>query len=190
MARLMLAIIILIIGQWLLRMLNRWVARMMLKREFCPSVRTFLRNRLSVVLKALLVIRLIQVVGFAMTLPTAKLNEAITRSLKEMKQKHSMSPAHRIGVSRLEADSYNVIIDTWIPAIEFENGRLIINERLMDELRNNGFLSFSKPVLGPRGQQEALPPLFLRKCGKSGVSSPLNLLFNTIYNEQQINRNR
>ena len=91
MARLMLAMIILIIGQWLLRMLNRWIARMMLNREFCPSVRTFLRNRLSVVLQALLVITLMQVVGFAMTLPTAKLNEAINRSLKEMKQKHSMS---------------------------------------------------------------------------------------------------
>ena len=241
--RLMLAIIIFIIGQWLLRILNRWIARMMVNREFSPSVRTFLRNLISVVLQGLLVIMLMQVVGFGMTLLTTivagfsvaaglalsgtlqnfasgvlilmlkpyrvgeivitqgqegvvtsiqlfytvilaydnktvivpnsklsneiilnlsrqgnrrvdielkfkfniqfeKLKQSITRSLTEMRQTLN-EPAHRVGVSKLEADGYNVIINTWIPANEFENGRLIINEQLMDDLKNDGFLPVS-----------------------------------------------
>ncbi|GAC1455850.1 MAG: hypothetical protein NVSMB7_17470 [Chitinophagaceae bacterium] len=49
-------------------------------------------------------------------------------------------PALRIGVSKLDTDNFSVIINTWIPAHGFEDGKLLINEKLMLDLKKEGML--------------------------------------------------
>ncbi len=68
-----------------------------------------------------------------------RLKEAITKcftSLGNILQE----PALRIGISKLDTDNYSVIINTWIPAHGFEDGRLLINERLLLDLKKEGML--------------------------------------------------
>jgi len=52
-------------------------------------------------------------------------------------------PAIRIGVTKIESDGYSVLINSWIPAHGFEDGRLLINEKLMAELRKEGIIGAS-----------------------------------------------
>ena len=238
--KIIIAIIILIIGQWLLRIFNRWIKKLTEARNLNPSVKTFLANLVAVILQILLVILLMQVLGIGMTLfatiiggitvaaglalsgtlqnfasgvlillfrpykvgdnvvtqgqegkvssiqlfytviltfdnktvivPNSKLSNEIILNLSrqgnrrvdiELKFKYSIEyqkikqlvtdcftrldnilkdPALRIGVSKLDTDNYSVIINTWIPAHGFEDGRLLINEKLMVELKNAGML--------------------------------------------------
>ncbi len=42
--KLIIAIIVLIIGQWLLRIVNKWLRRVMDARNFSASVKTFLQT--------------------------------------------------------------------------------------------------------------------------------------------------
>jgi small conductance mechanosensitive channel len=49
-------------------------------------------------------------------------------------------PSVRIGVSKLSADNYSLIVNAWMPAHGYEDGRLLINEKLMIDLKNNGIL--------------------------------------------------
>jgi small conductance mechanosensitive channel len=238
--KIIIAVIVLFIGQWLLRMFNRWLRKFMEKRKINPSVKTFLANLVAVIMQVLLIMLLMQVLGIGMTLfatliagfsvaaglalsgtlqnfasgvlilllrpykvgdsvstqgqegivtsiqlfytviltydnktvivPNSKLSNEIILNLSrqgnrrvdiELKFKYSndygkvkevitnclqaldnilKNPAWRIGITELATDSYTVILNTWIPSHGFEDGRLLINEKLMAELKNAGLL--------------------------------------------------
>jgi len=241
--KIIIAIIVLIIGQWILRLVNRWLKRVMETRKINASVKTFLANLLAVMFQVLLIMLLMQILGIGMTLfatliagfsvaaglalsgtlqnfasgvlilllrpykvgdniitqgqegsvssiqlfytviltfdnktvivPNSKLSNEIILNLSrqgkrrvdiELKFKYNneyekikeiitvafsslnnilKEPALRIGISKLDADNYSVIINTWIPAHGFEDGRLLINEKLMSELRKAGLIGAS-----------------------------------------------
>ena len=238
--KIIVAIIVLIIGQWLLRIVNRWLKGIMDTRNINPSVRTFLANLLAVFMQVLLILLLMQILGIGMTLfatliagfsvaaglalsgtlqnfasgvlilllrpykvgdniitqgqegavtsiqlfytviltfdnktvivPNSKLSNEIIQNLSrqgnrrvdiELKFKYrfdyekikeivnnsfeSLSntlkePPLRMGVSKLDAEDYYVMINTWIPAHGFEDGRLLINEKLMADLKKAGII--------------------------------------------------
>jgi len=241
--KLIVAIIALIIGQWILRILNRWLKGVMETRNFSPSVRMFLANLVAVTLQVLLIILLMQILGLGMSIftviiggisvaaglalsgtmqnfasgvlilllkpykvgdnivtqsqegmvssiqlfytviltfdnktvivPNSKLSNEIILNLSrqgkrrvdiELKFKYNnefekvkeiitscfssigsilKEPALRIGVSKLDTDNYSVLINTWIPAHGFEDGRLLINEKLMTALKKEGVIGSS-----------------------------------------------
>jgi small conductance mechanosensitive channel len=68
--RLIIAIIVLFIGLWLIRILKGAITRHMLKRNFDASLQPFLVSLSVTVLNILLVISLIQVLGFQLTIFT------------------------------------------------------------------------------------------------------------------------
>ena len=49
-------------------------------------------------------------------------------------------PAIRVGVTKIDTDGYSVLINSWIPAHGFEDARLLINEKLMAELKKEGIV--------------------------------------------------
>lgn len=53
-------------------------------------------------------------------------------------------PALRIGISKLDPDSYIITINAWIPSHGYEDGKLLVNEKLMSELSDTGI--FIKPA--------------------------------------------
>jgi small conductance mechanosensitive channel len=61
------AIVALIIGLWIIRLLTRAFSRMMEKREVDPSLRSFLRTAFNIVLKVLLIVSIASMVGVPMT---------------------------------------------------------------------------------------------------------------------------
>jgi small conductance mechanosensitive channel len=61
------AIIALIIGLWIIRILTRTLSKVMDKRDVDPSLRGFLRSLFSITLKILLFISIASMVGIAMT---------------------------------------------------------------------------------------------------------------------------
>ena len=239
--KIIIAIIVLVAGQWLMRIFNRWLKKWMEARRLNPSVRIFLANLVAVLLQVLLVILLMQILGIGMTLfatiiagitvaaglalsgtlqnfasgvlilllrpykvgdnivtqgqegkvssiqlfytviltfdnktvivPNSKLSNEIILNLSrqgnrrvdiELKFKYNTEyqkikqlvtdcfarldniikdPALRIGISKLDTDNYSVLINTWIPAHGFEDGKLLINEKLMVDLKNAGLLN-------------------------------------------------
>ncbi|MEO5684751.1 MAG: mechanosensitive ion channel family protein [Chitinophagaceae bacterium] len=238
--KILIAIVVLIAGQWMLRYFNRWLKRLMDARKLNPSVRTFLANLLAVILQVLLIMVLMQILGIGMTLfatliagfsvaaglalsgtlqnfasgvlilllrpykvgdnvvtqnqegtvssiqlfytviltfdnktvivPNSKLSNEIILNLSrqgkrrldiELKFKYTIDfekikglisrcfstldyvledPALRIGISKLDTDTYTIIINAWSPAHGFEDSRLLINEKLMAELKNAGII--------------------------------------------------
>ena len=65
--KIIIAIIILLAGQWLLRIFNRWFRRLMDRKNFNPSIRTFMANMAAVVMQVLLILLVMQVLGIQMT---------------------------------------------------------------------------------------------------------------------------
>jgi len=61
------AIIVLIVGLWIIKIINRAVKRMLDKRDFDPSLEPFIRTLISVLLKIMLVISVMGMVGIEMT---------------------------------------------------------------------------------------------------------------------------
>jgi small conductance mechanosensitive channel len=49
-------------------------------------------------------------------------------------------PALRVGISKLDADSYQITVNAWGPAHGFEDAILQINEKLMADLKNAGLI--------------------------------------------------
>ena len=47
-------------------------------------------------------------------------------------------PAHRVGVSGIDADGYRVLINVWAHAHGFMDTRLLLQQRILDDLKNNG----------------------------------------------------
>ncbi|HTL10487.1 MAG TPA: mechanosensitive ion channel family protein [Chitinophagaceae bacterium] len=238
--RIVIAIIVLIAGQWLLKIVNRWLKATLANRKVNATVKTFLSNLLAVFLQVMLVLLLMQILGIGMTLfatviagfsvaaglalsgtlqnfasgvlilllrpykvgdniitqgqegtvtsiqlfytviltfdnktvivPNSKLSNEIIQNLSregnrrldiELKFKYSFEFEHikniiaasfesisniikdpplRVGVSKLDTDNYTVVINTWIPAHGFEDGKLVINEKLMADLKKAGII--------------------------------------------------
>src|SRR5689334_1588593 len=61
--RILLAIGILIVGIWLIKLLKRWFANVLSRRKLDNSLKPFLQGTLTVTLQILLVLALLQVLG-------------------------------------------------------------------------------------------------------------------------------
>ena len=62
------AVVILIIGQWLVRQARRLTARAMERKNFSPSLRPFFLNFMYAVLQVLLILAVLQIMGIQMTI--------------------------------------------------------------------------------------------------------------------------
>lgn len=69
--RMIIAIIVLVVGIWLIRFLKRALNRHMVSREFDPSLQPFLISLFVTALQVMLVLALMQVLGLQMTIFTA-----------------------------------------------------------------------------------------------------------------------
>lgn len=69
--RILAAIFILVIGMWLIRVLNRWIKKGLERRHFNPSLRYFLQNLVAITLQILLIFIAMQVAGIQLTFFTA-----------------------------------------------------------------------------------------------------------------------
>jgi small conductance mechanosensitive channel len=66
--RILLAIAILILGIWLIRLLKRWFGKFLSGKKLDKSLKPFLQGTLTVTLQILLVLALLQVLGIQMTM--------------------------------------------------------------------------------------------------------------------------
>jgi small conductance mechanosensitive channel len=66
--RILLAIVVFLVGLWVIRMVNRWVKKGFEKRKrFNPSIRYFLQNLVAIILQVLLIFLSLQVAGIQLT---------------------------------------------------------------------------------------------------------------------------
>lgn len=65
--KIVLAIITLIVGLWIIKLLSRAVRKILIKREFDPSLTPFLVTLLNIALKAALIVSVIDMVGIEVT---------------------------------------------------------------------------------------------------------------------------
>ena len=66
--RIILALVIFFLGQWFIKMINRWFKKMLSGKRFDVTLRPFLQNLFATLLQALLVLGIMQVLGIQMTL--------------------------------------------------------------------------------------------------------------------------
>jgi small conductance mechanosensitive channel len=236
--RILLAIVVLIVGIWLIRVLNRGVKKGLTRHNFNPSLRYFLQNLIAITLQVLLVFAVMQIVGIQLTFFTAivagltvaaglalsgtlqnfvsgililvlkpysvgenintqgqegtvssiqlfytvvltfdnktiiipngqlsnnvvinlsregkrrmdidlsfsygfdleNIKKILTASIQSLEAKLS-DPPFRFGVSKLEADHYILTINIWVSAHGFYDTKLMVNEKLMTDLKNGG----------------------------------------------------
>ena len=69
--KIVVAIIVLLIGIWLIRLLNRWIKKGLLVKRINPSVRYFLQNLIAITLQVLLVMLVLQIAGVQLTFMSA-----------------------------------------------------------------------------------------------------------------------
>jgi len=69
--RFLIGMVVLFVGLWLIKMLARWSHNRMEKRDVNPTVKPFLLSLLTVALRILLVIAVMQILGLQLTLFTA-----------------------------------------------------------------------------------------------------------------------
>lgn len=65
--RIVVAIVVLIIGFWLIRIFNRFLKKSLSKHNFNPSLRYFLQNLIALTLQILLIFFVMQVIGIQLT---------------------------------------------------------------------------------------------------------------------------
>ena len=66
--RLLIAVVLFFIGQWIIRLLTRGLAKLLAARHFNATLRPFLQNLFQIVLQVLLVLGVMQLLGIQMTL--------------------------------------------------------------------------------------------------------------------------
>jgi small conductance mechanosensitive channel len=66
--RILIALVVFFLGQWIIRMLSRGLNRILLNQKFNPTLRPFLHNLLKVLLQVLLILGIMQLLGIQMTL--------------------------------------------------------------------------------------------------------------------------
>jgi len=69
--KIIIAIIVLLIGIWLIRILNRWIKKGLLVKRINPSVRYFLQNLIAISLQVMLVMLVLQIAGVQLTFMSA-----------------------------------------------------------------------------------------------------------------------
>jgi small conductance mechanosensitive channel len=69
--KIVIAVLVLLLGIWLIRLVNKWVKKGMDNGHLNPSVRFFLQNLISLTLKVVLVMLVLQVVGIQLTFLSA-----------------------------------------------------------------------------------------------------------------------
>lgn len=69
--KILIALILLFVGLWLIRVLNRSIRRSMDRRKVNPSLRYFLENLIAITLQVLLILMVMQVAGIQLTFLTA-----------------------------------------------------------------------------------------------------------------------
>jgi small conductance mechanosensitive channel len=236
--RILLAILILILGFWLIRVLNGWVKKGLMRHNFNPSLRYFLQNLIAITSQVLLVLAVMQIVGLQLTfftaivaglsvaaglalsgtlqnfvsgililvlkpyrvgenintqgqegavtsiqlfyttvltfdnktiiIPNGQLSNNVVINLsREGKRRMDIDlsfsygfdleiikkilaasiqssgtnlpdPGYRIGVSKLEADHYILTINIWVSAHGFYDTKILLNEKLMTDLKKGG----------------------------------------------------
>lgn len=65
--RILLALFVLIAGQWLIRVLRKWITRMLSRHNLDSSLKPFLLSLIATVLQVLLLLAAMQIVGIQMT---------------------------------------------------------------------------------------------------------------------------
>ena len=65
--RILVAIIIFIVGRFIISFLNKMVARLLIKRKIDPSVQSFLKSMVSILLTVLLIVAIISELGIETT---------------------------------------------------------------------------------------------------------------------------
>ncbi|MBC7903385.1 MAG: mechanosensitive ion channel family protein [Gemmatimonadaceae bacterium] len=236
--RILIGIIILIVGQWLIRFINRLVKNYLKRREFDPSLETFIQNLVAILMQVLLILMLMQILGIQMTIfaaviaafgvaaglalsgtlqnfasgililmlkpyrvgdnlitqgkegtvtsiqlfytviltfdnttvivPNGKLSNEIIVNLSregkrrldiELKFKYNIDynvmkdlllksvgeftsclkePPPRIGLTLLDMDSYMISVNVWMEPHGFEDNRLALQEKILDDIRAAG----------------------------------------------------
>jgi small conductance mechanosensitive channel len=66
--KIIIALIVFFIGQWVIRMLNRWFKKIISNDRFDRTLRPFLQNLFAIILQALLIVALMQLLGIQMTI--------------------------------------------------------------------------------------------------------------------------
>ncbi|MFT3827346.1 MAG: mechanosensitive ion channel family protein [Chitinophagaceae bacterium] len=66
--RIIIAIIVLVVGEWIIRLLNKWLRKILSTKEFDPSLESFFQSLFSILLQVLLFLLLMQIMGMQMTL--------------------------------------------------------------------------------------------------------------------------
>jgi len=66
--KIIIAILLLVIGLWLIKVLNRWLKRILSEKEVDPSLKSFVLNLFVIGLRVFLIIMCMQLVGIEMTL--------------------------------------------------------------------------------------------------------------------------
>src|SRR5206468_11933141 len=66
--RIIIAIIILFVGLWLIKVFKKWLFNFLKRRHVDPSICSFLRGLVSIVLQVLLLLGLMQILGIQMTI--------------------------------------------------------------------------------------------------------------------------
>lgn len=236
--RILLAIVILIVGLWLIRIFKRWLGNVLAHRNLAPSIKPFLQGTLTIALQVLLFFAVLQVLGVQMTVfaavigslgvaagfalsgtlqnfasgvlilllkpyvvgdkiitqgqegtvtsiqlfytivltldnktvivPNSKLSNEIiinlsrqgTRrldvnlkfnygydfeklkgimlaSVKETKAILPV-PEYHIGITALESDGFTVSVQVWTAADGFENTKLVLHQKLVEDLKSSG----------------------------------------------------
>lgn len=69
--KIIIAVIVLFIGIWMIRLLNKWVKRGLAYKRINPSVRYFLQNLITITLQIILVMLTLQIAGIQLTFLSA-----------------------------------------------------------------------------------------------------------------------
>jgi small conductance mechanosensitive channel len=69
--RILIAIVVLVVGVWLIRIFNRLIKKKFTRYNFNPSLRYFLQNLIAITLQVLLILLVMQVAGIQLTFFTA-----------------------------------------------------------------------------------------------------------------------
>src|SRR5919202_2575357 len=68
--RLLVAIIVLVVGMWLIKLFKKWATHHMTKNEFDPSLKPFFVSLANTILQVLLLLSLMQILGLQLTIFT------------------------------------------------------------------------------------------------------------------------
>jgi small conductance mechanosensitive channel len=236
--RILLAIVIFIVGQWLVKICRRWVSNAFHKHDINDSVKPFMESLIATALQVLLALAVLQVVGVKMTIfaagiasfgvavglalsgtlqnfaggvlilllkpfkvgdnivaqgqdgvvtsiqifytlittydnktviiPNSKLSNEIIINISregrrrldiEMKFSYAWSPEQiqdivrksiseskdviqehqpNVGISSLDPDGFKIIIQVWVGAFDYNNVKIIFQQKLLKDLKNAG----------------------------------------------------